>query len=71
MFQSTDGLRFRIVDHLAAGTPLCPFSEDLAAYARSPSAASHAVRRFLDGLDDQSGDDKTLLAAVRIPGVMT
>lgn len=69
VFLSTDGLRFKILDDLAAGTPFWPFFEDLAAYASSPSATQDAVRRFLAGLDDQSGDDKTLLAAVRAPEV--
>jgi hypothetical protein len=60
----TDGLRFKVLD-LPAGVPFTPFFEDLAAYARSPRATEDAVRRFLDELDDQSGDDKTLVAAVR------
>jgi hypothetical protein len=64
VFLSTDGLRFKILDDLASGTPFSPFFDDLAAYARSPSATTDAVRRFLGGVDDQSGDDKTLLAAV-------
>jgi hypothetical protein len=64
VFLSTDGLRFKILD-LAAGTPFAPFFEDLAAYARSPEATPDALRRFLAGLDDQTGDDKTLVAAVR------
>ena len=52
-------------------SPICPtatavpFFEDLAAFARSPLASDDAVRAFLAGLDDQSGDDKTLVAAVR------
>jgi len=45
--------------------PFAPFFEDLAAFARSPQASGDAVRAFLAGLDDQSGGDKTLLAAVR------
>lgn len=64
VFLSTDGLRFKILD-LAAGTPFAPFFDDLAAYARSPRATQDALRRFLAGLDDQTGDDKTLVAAVR------
>jgi Protein phosphatase 2C len=65
VFLSTDGLRFKILDDLAAASPFTPFFEDLTAYARSPDATLDAVRRFLAGLDDQSGDDKTLLAAVK------
>jgi serine/threonine protein phosphatase PrpC len=68
VFLSTDGLRFKILDDLAVSTPFRPFFEDLTTYARSASATTDAVRRFLAGLDDQSGDDKTLLAAVRTYG---
>lgn len=67
VFLSTDGLRFKILADLAEMSPFTPFFEDLAAYAGSQSAASEAVGRFLTGLDDQSGDDKTIVAAVRLP----
>jgi hypothetical protein len=65
VFLATDGLRFKILDDLATAAPFAPFFEDLAAFARSPQASDDAVRAFLAGLDDQSGDDKTLVAAVR------
>jgi hypothetical protein len=65
VFLTTDGLRFKILDDLATAAPFAPFFEDLAAFARSPQASDDAVRAFLAGLDDQSGDDKTLVAAVR------
>jgi hypothetical protein len=64
VFLATDGLRFKILDDLATAAPFAPFFEDLAAFARSPQASDDAVRAFLTGLDDQSGDDKTLVAAV-------
>ena len=64
VFLATDGLRFKILDDLATGAPFAPFFEDLAAFTRSPQASDDAVRAFLAGLDDQSGDDKTVLAAV-------
>ncbi len=64
VFLSTHGLRSKILGDLAAATPFMPFFEDLAGYARSPTATVEAVQRFLAGLDDQSGDDKTLVAAV-------
>lgn len=67
VFLATDGLRFKILHDLATGAPFAPFFEDLAAYARSPGASQDAVSRFLASLDDQSGDDKTLIAAVRAP----
>jgi protein phosphatase 2C-like protein len=65
VFLATDGLRFKILADPAAGTPYPPFFEDLTTYARSPDATPDAVGRFLTALDDQSGDDKTLVAAVR------
>jgi len=64
VFLATDGLRFKVLE-LPAGAAFRPFFEDLGAYARSPGASPDAVRRFLAGLDDQTGDDKTLVAAVR------
>jgi hypothetical protein len=70
VFLATDGLRFKILDDLAATAPFPPFFDDLAAYLRSPGASRTAIGKFLSGLtDDQTGDDKTLVAAVRDPGV--
>jgi hypothetical protein len=67
VFLSTDGLRYKILDDLATAAPFAPFFDDVAAYLRSPDATADAVQRFLAGLtDDQSGDDKTLVAAARI-----
>jgi len=65
LFLATDGLRFKILDDLATAAPFTPFFDDLAAFARSAQASDDAVRAFLAALDDQSGDDKTLVAAVR------
>lgn len=65
VFLSTDGLRFKILADLGKGTPYTPFFEDAQSYARSVDANAGAIRRFLAALDDQSGDDKTLLIAVR------
>lgn len=65
VYLATDGLRFKILADLAVSTPFTPFFDDLTAYARSPAASDDALSRFLTGLDDQSGDDKTLVAAVR------
>jgi hypothetical protein len=69
VFLATDGLRFKILADLAATAPFPPFFDDLAAYLRSPDASADAIGRFLSGLtDDQTGDDKTLVGAVRGPG---
>ncbi|MFI6823118.1 PP2C family serine/threonine-protein phosphatase [Micromonospora sp. NPDC050187] len=68
VFLSTDGLRLKIIDDLAVGNPFVPFFDDVAAYVRSPGANSDAVHRFLTEVDDQSGDDKSLVVAVRRQG---
>lgn len=65
---STDGLRFKILDDLATGRPYEPFFEDVFAYPLSDEATSVALARFIHGLDDQSGDDKTLIVGVRTDG---
>ena len=62
---STDGLRFKILDDLTEGTPFVPFFEDVFVWFDSGVATPDAVARFIDGLDDQSGDDKTLVVAAR------
>lgn len=61
---STDGLRLNILE-LPAMTPYGPFFEDAFNYGRDLDSSSIGVRKFLEGLDDQTGDDLTLLLAVR------
>lgn len=63
---STDGLRYKILSHPVTATPFGPFFADLVSYVRSPEASCEGIMQFLTGLDDQTGDDKTLLAAVRV-----
>lgn len=70
VFLATDGLRFKILDDLAVSSPFAPFFDDLSAYVRSADASDGTLSRFLAGLDDQSGDDKTLVAAVRAAPVL-
>jgi hypothetical protein len=66
VFLSTDGLRFKILGDLFTAAPFSPFFDDLSAYLHGPGATGEAIGQFLAGLtDDQSGDDKTLVAAVR------
>jgi hypothetical protein len=69
VFLSTDGLRFKILD-LGTATPYHPFFEDVGVYVRTPDAAPDAVRSFLAGLDDQTGDDKSLVVAARCQPAM-
>jgi hypothetical protein len=66
VFLSTDGLRFKVLGDLATAAPFTPFFEDLTAYTRSTEASTGEIERFLTDLEDQSGDDKSLIAAVRI-----
>lgn len=62
---TTDGLRYQVLDDLAAGRPFAPFFRAAWEYARRSDATQDAVTTFLDEIDDQSGDDKTLVLAVR------
>jgi hypothetical protein len=62
---STDGLRFKILGNLATNEPFVPFFEDVFAYVGTEGSNDAAVGRFLSGLNDQSGDDKTLVIGVR------
>jgi hypothetical protein len=62
---STDGLRFKILSDLARSEPYGPFFDDIFSYASGDGSNSEAVGRFLAGLDDQSGDDKTLVIGIR------
>jgi Protein phosphatase 2C len=64
---STDGLRFKILQDLSSGAPFVPFFEDLVKHALGPRATDESICQFLSSVNDQSGDDKSLLVAVRIP----
>jgi hypothetical protein len=61
---TTDGLRYKVLDDLAATSPYEPFFRESWDYARSEPASSGAIEDFLLEVDDQTGDDKTLLLAV-------
>lgn len=69
LFMSTDGLRYKILTNLATQRPFIPFFEDVFEFAQDEASTNEAIQTFLSALDDQSGDDKTLLLAV--PGLMT
>lgn len=62
---STDGLRYKILDAPSDGTIYVPFFEDLFEFARSPCASNASIADFIAGISDQSGDDKSLVVAVR------
>jgi hypothetical protein len=68
VFLSTDGLRLKILDDLASARPYTPFFTDVGGYARTPGATSVAIGDWLARLADQTGDDKTLVVAVRDRG---
>jgi hypothetical protein len=61
---STDGLRYKILSDLATFEPFTPFFEDVFAFVRRPGATEASIAHFLDSLDDQTGDDKTLVLGV-------
>ena len=61
---STDGLRYKVLDDLQASQPFEQFFHDSWNYARSEPATSAAIEAFLREVDDQTGDDKTLVLAV-------
>jgi hypothetical protein len=62
---STDGLRYKVLDDLQATRPFEPFFRDSWTYARSAGPSSAAIESFLRDVDDQTGDDKTLVIAAR------
>jgi hypothetical protein len=64
---TTDGLRYQVLDDVVANRPFAPFFQAAWAYARRADATPDAVTAFLDEIEDQSGDDKTLVLAVRDP----
>jgi hypothetical protein len=65
---STNGLRYKLLDDLAAATPSQPFFDQIFAFANNDHPqASDDVLAFLDGLDDQTGDDLTLVVAAPTP----
>ena len=62
---STDGLQFKILQNVRSGAAYVPFFEDLFAWSLHEDATDEGILRFIDNLEDQSGDDKTLLVAVK------
>jgi hypothetical protein len=62
---TTDGLRYQVLDDVPATRPFAPFFHAAWAYARRTDATPEAVVAFLEEVEDQSGDDKTLVLAVR------
>lgn len=62
---STDGLQFKILADIASATPYPPFFHDVFTWAVTDAASTTSLVEFIDGVDDQTGDDKTLLLAVR------
>jgi Protein phosphatase 2C len=61
---STDGLRYKICN-LAEGTPFVPFFDRLWTDLADKDLDEGQFADFLANVDDQTGDDKTLLMAVR------
>jgi len=61
---STDGLAYQITD-IRLRTPFEQFFVDSWAYVAGENATSAAIESFLADVEDQTGDDKTLVVAVR------
>jgi hypothetical protein len=61
---STDGLRYKALEDLHAQRPFERFFDDSWAYAARADASSEAIEAFLRDVEDQTGDDKTLVLAV-------
>lgn len=64
---STDGLRYKILSDLTTGEPFGPFFEDIFKFTASTESTSAEIEAFIDALEDQAGDDKTLVVAVPHP----
>jgi hypothetical protein len=63
---STDGLRYKITN-TKTGAPFGPFFDGLLSYVKGTEASSDGIGRFLARLEnDQTGDDKSLVAAVQV-----
>ncbi len=62
---STDGLKYKVLDDPKSGAPYEAFYRSSWDYARRENASSEALEAFLENVDDQTGDDKTLVLAVR------
>lgn len=61
---STDGLRYKILD-LAANQPYEPFFDAVWAHIGAGTLSDGSLSTVIDNIeDDQTGDDKTLIAAV-------
>ena len=62
---TTDGLRYKVLDDVTGGVLYQQFYADTWQWARGGEAASAAIEGFLASVDDQTGDDKTLVVLVR------
>jgi len=65
---STDGLRYKITN-IRTSAAFGPFFDGLVDYGKDAAASSDGIGRFLAGLEnDQTGDDKSLVAAIQVAG---
>jgi hypothetical protein len=62
---ATDGLQLKILADVLDSTPYLPFFEDVFAWASSDAGETEGLLAFIEQLDDQTGDDKSLLLAVK------
>jgi hypothetical protein len=64
---STHGLRYKLLDDLVAATPHQTFADQVFTFEHDHPQAGDKMLAFLEGLDDQTGDDLTLVVAVPAP----
>jgi len=65
---STDGLRYKILRLQEGGTPFAPFFDVVWAKVETDELSSNALAEWLAELDDQTGDDKTLIVGGLVEG---
>jgi hypothetical protein len=64
---SSDGLRMVATSNVRTGEPYVPFYEDMFR-AVQDGAGDESVLKFLTNVEDRTGDDKSLILAVRGTG---
>lgn len=65
---STDGLRYKILRLQDGGVPFDPFFDAIWQAVAEGSLSPAALSEWLAALDDQTGDDKTLVAGALVDG---
>ena len=64
---STDGLRYKLLNIHEGGSAFVPFYTSMWRRLETSLVPKETLANFLDNLDDQTGDDKTLIIGARSP----